>query len=79
MLFNRRGILAFTDSRIAVFSSGWLALRRSKPKKLLYSLPRTTPLPHGRGKWSKVTVGDERIWFARSVYRYLDEATGATA
>ncbi len=76
---NRARILAFTDQRIAVFSAGQLTWRRSKPKKLLYSLPRTTALAHGAGRWSKLTVGDEGIWVSRRAYRYLDQATGTPA
>jgi hypothetical protein len=76
---NRARILVFTDQRIAVFSAGQLRWLRSQPKQLLYSLPRGTALPHGTGSWSKLTVGDEGIWVPRKAYRYLDEATVATA
>ncbi len=79
IISNRARIIAFTDRRIAVFSAGQLRFRRSNPKKLLYSLPRDTQVTHGNGSRSKLVLGDESIWVSQNSYRYLDEATGATA
>lgn len=72
VIANRPRIVAITDRRIAVFKAGtW---RRRTPKGLLYSAPRTTELPHKRGPWSKVDLGQERVWLPHSAYRFLDAA-----
>ena len=76
VIANRARIVVFTDRRIAVFAAGQLRPNRSRPKRLLYSLPRDTKLPHDSGSYSRIRVGREHIWFGSAVYPYLDEATG---
>ena len=80
MITNRARVIAITDLRIAVFAAGQLNWQRSKPKRLLYSDPRSTVLEHGTHSWSKIPVGDEHIWVSRKAYAYIDEANaGAVA
>jgi hypothetical protein len=74
VITNRARIVAITDRRIAVFAAGQLHWQRSQPKRLLYSVPRGTPLEHRTGSYSKVAIADELIWISRKAYPYLDEA-----
>ena len=71
---NKPRIVAITDQRIVVFRAGQLRFSRTKPKALLYSLNRSTHLEHGSGPWSKVSIGDEKIWMPRPSYVFLDKA-----
>jgi hypothetical protein len=74
VITNRARIVAIPDRRIAVFAAGQLHWRRAQPKRLLYSVPRGTPLEHGTGSYSKVAIANEKIWISRQAYSYLDEA-----
>jgi hypothetical protein len=71
---NKPRIVAITDRRIAVFKAGQLRFSRTTPKALIYSISRDTRLEHGSGPWSKVVLGDEKIWMPRPAYAFLDEA-----
>ncbi|GAC1587969.1 MAG: hypothetical protein NVS3B21_03350 [Acidimicrobiales bacterium] len=73
-MLNKPRIVAVTDKRIAVFKGGRTSFTRGTPKELLYSLDRTTKLEHGSGGWSKIALGNEKVWMSRKSYQYLDQA-----
>lgn len=79
VIANKARIVAVTDRRIAVMKAGQLRWRRMHPKALLYSLPRATPLHHGSRGWTKVSLGEERIWISRRAYPAMDSANAEIA
>jgi len=79
VVLNRGRIIAVTDRRLAVFSTGQFRWQRTTPSRLLYSLPRATILRHDAGSWSKVPVGEERIWLPSKAYPLLDEANAGAS
>lgn len=79
VIANKARIVAVTDRRIAVFEGGQLRWKRSQPKALIYSLPRATPIVHGSRGWTKVQLGNERIWISRRAYPVMDKANAEIA
>lgn len=71
---NRPRIIVVTDRRIIVLAGGQLRWNRTKPKKMLASVPRETRLEHGQKHWSKVAVAGQKIWLGRNCYALLDRA-----
>ena len=76
---NKPRIVAVTDRRIVVLSAGQFRWMRTKPKAVLASVPRTTPLSHGAGSWSKVAVAGQQIWMHKRSYPLLDRANAGAA
>ena len=79
VIANKARIVVVTDRRIAVLKGGQLRWKRSQPKALLYSLPRSTPIKHGTRGWTKVQLGNELIWISRSAYPVMDKANAEIA
>lgn len=76
-MFNKRRVVAVTDRSIAVLAAGRWATTR--PKKLLYSIPRSTSVGPFAKRWAHVQIGEERIWISRKAYRVLEAALAAPA
>jgi hypothetical protein len=78
-VFNKTRVIAITQQRIAVFSGHQARWARSKPKALLYQLPRDTVIgPLDRG-WSKIQLGQEKIWVAKNTHPYIEKANAEIA
>lgn len=74
-VFNKPRVVAVTNQRIAVFSGHQARWARAKPKAFLYQLPRATVIgPVGKGGWSKIQLGQEKMWVAHNTYPFIEHA-----
>ena len=70
-MFNGRRVVAVTQNSIVVMQAGRLRFSWSKPRRVLYSLPNTTPVTVPPKRWARVTLGPEKIWMHKSAYGVL--------
>lgn len=71
---NKPRIIAVTSKRILVLRAGQLRTARTKPRELLYEVPRATVMGPLQGSWSKVQLGGEGIWVSRNTYPLIEKA-----
>jgi|SRR5579884_3928642 len=74
VVLNRPRIIAVTDNAIVVFKAGQFRWGRTHPKQELYRVPRSTKLGPFKHGWTKVDLGQERIWVHRRAYPLLERA-----
>ena len=71
---NKPRIIVVTSSRILVLKAGQLRTSRTKPKAVLFEVPRATYLGPLHGGWSKIQLGREAIWVAHNTYQIIEKA-----
>lgn len=76
-MFNARRVVAVTDQSITVLKAGRARWNHQRPTRVLYAVPRTTPLGPFEKRWAKVQIGDEQVWLNRKVYQFLQRALPA--
>jgi hypothetical protein len=75
---NRPRIIALTDRDIVVMKAGQMRWQRATAKSVLFRVARTTLGPV-RGSWTKLHVGDERIWVSSRAYPLIEKADAEMA
>lgn len=76
-MFNGRRAVAVTDRSITVLQAGRMRWNHRRPSRVLYSLPRTTPLGPATKRWTRFQLGSERIWMSRRAYSVLEQVQAA--
>ena len=72
---NSYRMVVITDRRIAVFETGKWSM--TKPKQLLRSLPRDTPIPQPSGMWWKTDAFGERLYIHKRFHKDVKAAVPA--
>ncbi len=76
---NQPRIIVVTDRRVVMFKGGRWRHARPSSSVPVANLPRNTRLEHGKKSWSKVQVGDKKVWLSRKLYPLIDNANAAVA
>jgi hypothetical protein len=72
LLVNKYRCVVVTDRRIALFDAGRWSM--AKPKALITSLPRATPLGPASGLWHALELGGEKLRVHKRFHKDVDEA-----
>jgi hypothetical protein len=67
-------IVAVTDDAIYVMDSSKLKLA---PKQIIATLPRSTRIGPVSGLWTRVQLGDERVWINKRFRKDVEAADAA--
>jgi hypothetical protein len=70
-------IIAVTDKRIVVFKKSVFAA--AKPKEVLATFPRDTPLELVPGIWGKLELGGTRYYVVKRFQKEIEAANAASA
>ena len=76
---NKPRIIAVTPKRILVLRAGQFRSARTKPRQLLFDVPRSTVMGPLHGTWSRIRLGNESIWVSRNAYKLIEKANAAAA
>jgi hypothetical protein len=68
-------VVAVTDDAIYVMHSSKMKLA---PKEIVATLPRSTRIGPMSGLWTRVQLGDERVWINKRFRKDVEAADAAT-